>query len=150
MASETGALNQDVFGPRPGRARDRRGRGQRGPLSLPGPLSPGGLPIHRTRRESFDSAVAAILSRLDHHFEREPEHVEVAVEEAPQLPEAWSDPVPLSIVNPAPAGHRIVLYRLPIVGRASDEDELEDIIWTVLLHRLAEVWHDPAEDLDPR
>jgi len=108
------------------------------------------LPIHRTRRESFDTAVAAILARLDHHFEREPEHVEVAVEEAPRLPETWTDPVPLSIVNPAPAGHRIVLYRLPIVSRASEADELDDIIWTVLLRRLGEVWHHSAEDLDPR
>jgi len=140
----------EVFGPRPGRARNRRGRGPRGVLSLPGPLSPDGPPVHRSRRELFDDLVSEVLARLDHHFEREPDHVEVAVEESPLLPPGWDEPVPRSIVNPAPGGFRIVLYRLPIIGRAATAEQVEEIVWTVLLHRLGEVWHHDPEDLDPR
>lgn len=150
MSSAPDPSRRDVHGPRPGRARDRRGRGPRGVMSLPGPLSPSGVPAHRTPREAFDDLVAEILTRLDGHFEREPDHVEVAVEEAPMLPPGWDEAVPRSIVNPAPGGFRIVLYRLPIVGRARSADQLEELVWTVLLTRLGEVWHHDPEDLDPR
>lgn len=139
-----------VHGPRPGRARDRRGRGPRGPLSLPGPLSPAGVPVHATRRDTFDALVAEILARLDHHFAREPAYVEVAIEESPMLPPQWSEPVPRSIVNPAPGGYRIVIYRRPIIDRAVSAEQVEDAVWTVLLHRLGEVWHHHPDDLDPR
>ena len=149
MVSEPGH-RIGVHGPRPGNARDRRGRGPRGVMSLPGPLSPRGAPVHRTPREAFDDLVAEILTRLDHHFAREPDHVEVAVEEAPLLPPGWDEPVPRSIVNPAPGGYRIVVYRLPIVGRARSAVDLEELVWTVLLTRLGEVWHHDPEDLDPR
>lgn len=149
MASEPGH-RVGVHGPRPGAARDRRGRGPRGVMSLPGPLSPGGAPIHRTPRQAFDDLVAEILTRLHHHVAREPDRVEVAVEEAPLLPASWDDPVPHSIVTPAPGGHRIVLYRLPIVGRARSGTDLEELVWTVLLTRLGEVWHHDPDDLDPR
>lgn len=149
MASEPGSGPQ-VHGPRPGAARDRRGRGPRGVLSLPGPLSAHGVPVHRNPREAFDDLVADVLTRLDPHFDREPDHVEVAIEEAPLLPPGWDEAVPRSIVNPAPGGYRIVLYRLPIIGRARSADEVEDLVWAVLLSRLAEVWHHDPEDLDPR
>lgn len=150
MVSEPGPRAPGVHGPRPGSARDRRGHGPRGVMSLPGPLSPRGVPAHRTPREAFDDLVAAVLTRLDPHFEREPDHVEVAVEEAPILPPGWDEPVPRSIVNPAPGGFRIVLYRLPMIGRARSAEQLEDQVWTVLLTRLGEVWHHDPEDLDPR
>ncbi|WP_153302979.1 metallopeptidase family protein [Aeromicrobium choanae] len=149
MASEPGPA-PEVHGPRPGRSRDRRGRGPRGVMSLPGPLSPHGAPAHRNPREAFDDLVAGVLTRLDHHFAREPDHVEVVVEEAPLLPPGWDEPVPRSIVNTAPGGFRIVIYRLPVIGRARSAADLEEHVWTVLLTRLGEVWHHDPEDLDPR
>jgi len=150
VAREPAPPRRDVHGPRPGSARDRRGRGPRGVMSLPGPLSPDGVPAHRTPRQAFDDLVAEVLTRLDPHFEREPDHVEVVVEEAPMLPPGWTDPVPRSIVTTAPGGFRIVLYRLPMIGRVSSPDQLEEMVWTVLLTRLGEVWHHDPEDLDPR
>lgn len=139
-----------IVGVRPGPTRDRRGRGARGVLSLPGPLSPAGVPAHRHGRAAFDHLVAGILTSLDHHFEREPDHVEVVVEEAPLLPLNWADDVPGSILNPMPGGFRIVLYRIPLVSRSRTREHLEDNLWTVLLHRLGEAWALPPEDLDPR
>ena len=119
-------------------------------MSLPGPLSPDGVPAHRTPRQAFDDLVAEVLTGRDTHFERESDPVQVAVEEAPMLPPGWYDPVPRSIVTTAPGGFRIVLYRLPMIGRVSSPEQLEEMVWTVLLTRLGEVWHHDPEDLDPR
>jgi len=130
--------------------RDRRGRGRRGPLALPGPLSPGSVPAHRTPKAAFDALVGEMLQALEPHFSVEPDHVDVVVEEAPMLPPSWTDEVPLSIVSRSEAGSRVVLFRLPIAGRALNRSELEDVVWSVLLERLGEVWHLSPDDLDPR
>ncbi|MCD9197062.1 metallopeptidase family protein [Aeromicrobium wangtongii] len=139
-----------VTGPRPGRMRDRRGRGPRGPMALPGPLSPRSVPAHRPPKASFDLLVGEVLAALEPHFTVEPDQVEVVVEEAPLLPPEWTDDVPLSIVAPIPDGHRIMLFRIPITQRCLTNADLEDLVWTIVLDRLAEVWHMSPDDLDPR
>lgn len=139
-----------VSGPRPGRMRDRRGSGLRGPMAMPGPLSPRSVPAHRSSRESFDLLVGDVLAALDHHFTAEPDHVEVVVEEAPLLPPEWTDEVPLSILVARPGAVRIVIFRLPITHRSHIRAELEDLVWSVVLERLAEVWHLSPDELDPR
>src|SRR5690348_3867366 len=121
MPSPFGAV---VSGPRPGRMRDRRGRGPRGPMALPGPLSPGSVPAHRTPRQQFDLLVGDVLAALEKHFATEPDHVDVVVEEAPLLPPEWSDDVPGSTVVHGEV-IRVVLYRLPISQRCSTTVELE-------------------------
>ena len=146
-ASRWGGL---VSGPRPGRMRDRRGRGARGPMALPGPLSPRSVPAHRPSRESFDLLVGEVLKALEQHFTVEPDHVEVVVEEAPLLPPEWTDDVPLSIVASSPEGTRVVLFRIPIAQRCRTDDDLEDLVWSVVLDKLSEVWHISPDDLDPR
>ena len=152
-----------VSGPRPGRMRDRRGRGARGPMALPGPLSPGSVPSHRTPRDQFDVLVAGVLAALEKHFAAEPDPVDVVVEEAPLLPPEWSDDVPTSTGAMVDGTSRIVLYRLPISQRCADAPGggagpraasysrvLEDAVWQVLLDRLAEVWQVSPDDIDPR
>lgn len=139
-----------VTGPRPGRMRDRRGRGPRGPMALPGPLSPRSVPAHRSPREAFDLLVTDILAALEPHFTVEPDHVEVVVEEAPLLPPEWSDDVPLSIVSVSGDVTRIVLFRVPIAHRCLTREDVEELVWSVVLDRLAEVWHLSPDDLDPR
>lgn len=139
-----------VSGPRPGRMRDRRGRGPRGPMALPGPLSPLSVPAHRPSRESFDLLVGEVLKALERHFVVEPDHVEVVVQEAPLLPPEWTDEVPLSIAAATADGHRILLFRVPITHRCLTDRDLEDVVWSVILDRLAEVWHMSPDDLDPR
>lgn len=139
-----------VSGPRPGRMRDRRGRGARGPMALPGPLSPRSVPAHRPPRESFHLLVEEIVGALESHFAAEPDHLEIRVDEAPLLPPEWTDEVPLSIVAPLADGHRIMLFRIPITQRSTSREDLEDLVWSVLLDRLAEIWHISPDDLDPR
>ena len=164
-ASLTGMshLGGVVSGPRPGRMRDRRGRGARGPMALPGPLSPASVPSHRTPREQFDVLVEGVLAALEKHFAAEPDDVDVVVEEAPLLPPEWSDDVPTSTGATIGGTSRIVLYRLPISQRCADapgggagpwaakySTALEDAVWQVLLDRLAEVWQVSPDDIDPR
>ena len=117
---------------------------------MPGPLSPRSVPAHRSSRESFDLLVGDVLASLDHHFAAEPDQVDIIVEEAPLLPPEWTDEVPLSIVVSRPQEARLVLFRLPISHRCSSRRELEDVVWSVVLERLAEVWHMSPDDLDPR
>jgi predicted Zn-dependent protease with MMP-like domain len=139
-----------VSGPRPGRMRDRRGRGPRGPMALPGPLSPRSVPAHRSARASFDLLVGDVLADLDHHFVAEADDVHLVVEEAPMLPPEWTDDVPLSVLAPGADATRVVLFRLPISQRCRTERDLEDLVWTVVLDRLSEIWHISPDDLDPR
>lgn len=119
-------------------------------MALPGPLSPESVPAHRSPREAFDLLVGDILGALESHFAVESDDVEVVVEEAPLLPHEWSEDVPLSIVTVVPDGHRIMLFRIPILQRCPTKDDLEDLVWTIVLDRLAEVWHMSPDDLDPR
>jgi hypothetical protein len=132
-------------------------------MALPGPLSPGSVPSHRTPREQFDVLVEGVLAALEKHFAAEPDPVDVVVEEAPLLPPEWSDDVPTSTGVTVDGTSRIVLYRLPISQRCADSPgggagpraasssrALEDAVWQVLLDRLAEVWQVSPDDIDPR
>jgi hypothetical protein len=119
-------------------------------MALPGPLSPRSVPVHRSARASFDLLVGDVLAALEPHFVVETDHVEVAVEEAPLLPPEWTDDVPLSIVVPDAEGSRVVLFRIPIAQRCASDEDLEELVWSVVLDRLAEVWHISPDDLDPR
>jgi len=108
------------------------------------------VPAHRSSRASFDLLVGDVLAALAPHFTAESDTVEVVVEEAPLLPPEWTDDVPLSIVTPLPEGSRVVLFRIPITQRSVTDEDLEDLVWSVVLDRLAEVWHLSPDDLDPR
>lgn len=119
-------------------------------MALPGPLSPRSVPVHRSTRQSFDLLVGDVLASLEPHFAAEPDHVDIVVEEAPMLPPEWTDEVPLSIVVSRPRDSRVVLFRLPISHRCTSRHELEELVWSVVLERLAEVWHMSPDDLDPR
>lgn len=121
----------------------------RGPLALPGPLSPRGIPVHRTPRDRFDLIVADVLAALEPIFAAEPDPVDVVVEEVPLLPRSWDDDVPLSAAVQTAHGGRVVLYRLPIRGRCHGDD-LVAAVWQLVLDRLAEIWRLSPDDIDPR
>ena len=80
----------------------------------------------------------------------ETDGVHLIVEEAPMLPREWTDEIPLSVVAQGVDETRVVLFRLPISQRCRTRHELEDLIWTVVLDRLSEIWHIAPDDLDPR
>lgn len=140
-----------VVGPRASTMRDRRARGPRGPLSLPGPLSPERVPIDRPGRDVFDTVVEQAAARLHASLQARLPDVTIVVEEAPLLPPDWTEPIPLVTALPTDADHtQVVIFRRPLTDRAESTDEVPSLVWEALVTQLALVWDCSAADVtDP-
>ena len=140
-------------GPRRGRRRDLRGRGERGPRVLPGPLSPGGVRFTRSRRTRFDDLVLGLVQDLEDRWHQELGLVEFAVEETPWVPDDWSaGTVPLAALvrGTGTTPTRLVLFRRPIELRSETRGDLSAMVLTVLVEQVSELLGRPPEDIDPR
>ena len=131
----------------------------RGPAVLPGPLTPGGGPRRPTRRDRFDTQVLEVVEALEERWADELGRVELAVEEAPVLPEGWDEStVPLaSVVRPGaehagaePDRVRLVVFRRPIELRAATPEDLSALILTVVVEQVAELLGRSPHEVDPR
>lgn len=141
-----------VAGRRGGSRRDRRGRGLRGPAVLPGPLSPYGVPLSRTRREVFDAVVLDVLQRLEERWHDQLGLIEFAVEETPMVPDDWGpDTVPLAslVRGNGATPTRLVVFRRPIELRSETRGDLAALVLTVIVEQVAELLGIPPEDVDP-
>lgn len=156
-----------VAGPRPGRMRDRRASGMRGPLALPGPLSADHIPRRITTNQRFDAIVRTVVSALKPALSSRRPSVDVMIDHVPFLPDDWSDSgndngddvIPLcSAIDTVSADSsqsaqpslQLVVFRSPHVNRAQGADELRDLVWTSVLYKLSEIWETSTEELDPR
>ncbi|TAM88565.1 MAG: metallopeptidase family protein [Jatrophihabitans sp.] len=139
---------------RPPRRRDRRGRGPRGPLAPPG------VPLARTRSESFDDLVLDAVEELEESWAPELSGVDFAVEDVPPpLPPAGEFDrdvvvdrgVPLGRLERAvtPQGPVVVLYRRPIEARALDTDDRGDLVFMVVAELVAQFLGRDIDDIDP-
>lgn len=132
--------------------RERRGRGMRGPLALPGPLNPRGSAARPTKREDFDELVLSLVDRLSARWRQELGDVEFGTEDIPQLPDDWGEePVPFGSLNRGRSGEpaRIVVFRRPIELRAKTRYEQTALANEVLVEHIADLLgRDPAE-IDP-
>jgi predicted Zn-dependent protease with MMP-like domain len=134
-------------GPGPAR-RDRRGRGPRGLLL------PAGLPISRSRRETFGQYVLDAVQHLEGRWATQLAAVEFAVEDVPPSdPAPWEDcAVPLARLFPAAddLAARIVLYRRPVETRVGDRSGLAPMVHEIVVEQVAGMLGiDPAQ-VDPR
>lgn len=139
--------------PRKGRARDRRGRGVRGPSALPGPLSPRGVDYPGTAAERFDALVLSLVAELGRRWGERWGSLEFAVEETPLVPEDWAEAeVPLAtLVHGADEQpSRIVVFRHPIILRAPSRPETAALVLAVLVEQVAELLGIEPEEVDPR
>ncbi len=141
-------------GPRPPRrVRDRRGHGQRGPSFLPGPLTPGGVPAHRSRRDRFDDLVLDVVEDIESRWHRELGEIEYAVEDTPLVPDDWDpETVPLASLVPAEGSTptRLVVFRRPIEHRCETLGDLRAMVHMVVVEQVSELLGIPAEEVDPR
>jgi predicted Zn-dependent protease with MMP-like domain len=137
--------------PRHGSGRDRRGRGARGPLTLPGPLTPAAPDPRPTRREDFDDLVVAVVERLTRRWTAELADVEFGTEDVPQLPADWHEPIPFGSLVRATATTpaRIVLFRRPIEMRVSSRRELAALVREVVVEHVADLLGRDPDDVDP-
>lgn len=137
-----------VVGPRASGMRDRRARGRRGPLSLPGPLEPGRIPVDRSHRDVFDTVVEQLVDRLQVSLRTRLPDVTIAVEEAPLLPPEWSEDIPVAAALASDDDHtHVVVFRRPITARAETADDVAPLVWDALVTQLSIVWDCPPEDV---
>ena len=122
----------------------------RGPGILP---DDPGTPARRTARQKFDQLVLDVVTPLDERWQRHLGLVEYSVEDAPMLPDDWGDEiVPLSslVRGKGPAPTRLVIFRRPVEHRATNRDELEAMVHTVVVEQLAELLNLTPGQVDER
>ncbi len=77
--------------------------------------------------------------------------MELAVEEAPVLPEGWDEStVPLASVVRRDDVVRLVVFRRPIELRAATPEDLAALILTVVVEQVAELLGRAPHEVDPR
>ncbi|MDK8098924.1 MAG: metallopeptidase family protein [Winkia neuii] len=127
--------------------RDRHGRGRRGIL-----LSPQ-LPGALTRAQLFDRAVVANARSLAAGFPTISDW-EFAVEDVPPSdPAPWERQIPVlarTFTGSRGSGlkPRVVLYRIPLSSRASNQKELTKLIRLVLVDQIASTLSIPPDEVD--
>src|SRR3954471_11452833 len=129
------------------RARDRHGRGLRGPLV------PRDVRVWRSRRGRCDDRVLDAVERLEARWASQLEDVEFAVEDIPPSdPAPWEHgEVPLGRFFPAqgelPA--RVVVYRRPVESRAVDGPDAAALVADVVVEQVAHLLGLTPEQVDP-
>ncbi len=123
----------------------------RGPAVLPGPLTTSGPPRRPSRRDRFDTQVLEVVEALEHRWSEDLGAMELAVEEAPVLPEGWDDTtVPLASLVRRGEQVRLVVFRRPIELRAATPEDLSALILTVVVEQVAELLGKDPHEVDPR
>jgi predicted Zn-dependent protease with MMP-like domain len=134
---------------RPGapRRRERHGRGLRGVLMPPR------MPANRSPAERFDATATAAMETLRQAFPAQLRWLELAVRDVPPSdPAPWENHgVQLGRLYPGTRSDppRIVLYRRPVMSRASTRDELEILVRQVLSEQVGSLLAMAPEDVDP-
>lgn len=140
----------------------RHGRGVRGPVL------PEDIPARRSRAEKFDRLVLEAFARIDHRWHEKLSKLDIAVDEVPKIraldpesvtwpPEVVAEgPVPLSRLVPAGIDKRgettrarVVLFRRPLERRAKHPEDLEDLLFEVLVEQVATYLGVDPDEIDP-
>lgn len=127
-----------------------------------GRLVPATAPISRSRSQLFDDLVLDTVEHLEAKWASQLKNVEFAVEDVPpELPSYDSDvledgSVPLARLLPARnvgrgkgTPPRIVVYRRPLEARATDRDDLADLVHDVIVEQLANLLGIDPDEIDP-
>jgi predicted Zn-dependent protease with MMP-like domain len=128
-------------------------------------LVPPELPLHLTRAERFDELVFDAVEHLDQRWSEELSSVEFAVEEVPIPSDTIvldgadvlepDEVIPLSrLVPPSGTGRdarpaRIVVYRRPLEARATDREDLGELVLDVIIHEVARLLGVEPDVIDP-
>lgn len=140
----------------------RHGRGIRGPVL------PEDIPARRSRAEKFDRLVLDAFARIDHRWHDKLSKLDIAVDDVPKIraldpesvtwpPEVVAEgPVPLSRLVPAGIDKRgettrarVVLFRRPLERRAKHPEDLEDLLFEVLVEQVATYLGVDPDEVDP-
>lgn len=124
----------------------------RGPLALPGPLTPDGIPGVPSVAQDFDTLVLSVLDQVRAQHPESIDGIELAVEDHPLLPDDWQRRVPYASSVPADTDDRarVVLFRRPILTHAEGDAEIASIVLDTIVTEVAELSGIDPDDLDPR
>src|SRR5699024_547734 len=143
-------------------ARDRHGRGLRGPLL------PQQTPRFRTRGQRFDMEVLEAYSPIHNAYLDELLGLDIAVVTVPRMrlraamsilraDHVADGPVPLGRIVPAgvdsagrPTRARLVIFRKPVEARCANRAEREELLGAVLTALVANYLNIDPEVIDPR
>lgn len=134
--------------------RDRHGRGLRGPLALPNPLStsPARPARPATKADFFAEAVGEAVEQVTRHCPEALRGVTFGVEDVPYFDTPWSgDRVPLAAALEPTADRpaQVVVYRRPIEHRAVSRRGLRILVHRTVVEQLAALTGRSVDELDP-
>ncbi len=123
-----------------------------------GRLVPASVPLARTKAEVFDELVLDTVESLEARFASELAGVEFAVEDVPPDLNVYDSDVledgrvPRARLLPGRPGRhgvppRIVVYRRPLEFRASDRDDLGELVRDVIVEQVANLLGLNPDDL---
>lgn len=128
------------------------------------------VPLFQTRGERFDALVLDAVEALEQRWARQLDGVEFAVEDVPAVPtddalrydedvvadETAGGVVPLGRLLPATVDQRgetrpprVVVYRRPLEARATDRNDLADLVHDVVVDQVARLLGLDPDDVDP-
>ncbi|MCL2317227.1 MAG: metallopeptidase family protein [Actinomycetia bacterium] len=140
------------------RTRDRHGRGLRGPLALPNPLTRAPAPVRGplTGAAFFQDCLQSSIERIGATCPDALLGVEIGMEDVPSRAAIWHefvahDAVPLAAAIDAQPDRpaRVVVYRRPIERRSPDRAALEDLVHHALVEQLSVLTSRSVRDIDP-
>ena len=78
-------------------------------------------------------------------------HLDIGVEEIPDVSALWSSHMPLATCVDADATHlaQVILYRRPIEFRAADREQLRQLVFIALVEQVASATGISISTLDP-
>ena len=135
--------------------RERHGRGLRGPLALPNPLTGAPMPLRRGGRriEYFTDCIRASVTLINQACPRALIGIDVGFEDVPSSLGGWqADRVPLAAAiaaRPSQPG-QIVLFRRPIEHRAASRKGLRILVHRTIVEQLSALTGIGTDELDPR
>jgi predicted Zn-dependent protease with MMP-like domain len=128
-------------------------------------LAPRPVPIAHSRGDAFDAMVLHAVDHLQPRLAEQLAHVEFAVEDVPDVSHRGTadfdfdedilddNAVPLSrLYRNGVAGISspvIVVYRRPLESRASQSEDLADLVHDVVVEQLARLLGRSTDEIDP-
>ncbi|WP_028707370.1 metallopeptidase family protein [Propionicicella superfundia] len=137
------------------RTRDRHGRGMRGPIAGPNPLTRAPVPLRRNERKSvfFVSCVEDAVRRIEKSCPDALRDVEIGVADVPEFEPQWAGDRALlaAAVQPTrdhPA--QVVVFRRPLEHRADGRRDLQRLVYRTIVEQLSALTGLSIETIDPQ